>query len=87
MDFKRYNLNLPSSEIYKYRPIFNFKPLLEDFIPLVYKISLPYIFKGSKKGQFWIGLNFSLGLKILKFTNGLNCPKTPKILKIKKAQK
>ena len=50
MDFKRYNPNYLSSEIYKYRPIFNFKPPLEDFIPLVYNISLPYIFKGSKKG-------------------------------------
>lgn len=36
MDFKRYNPNYHSSEIYKYRPIFNFKPPLEDFIPLVY---------------------------------------------------
>lgn len=36
MDFKRINPNPHSSEIYKYRPIFNFKPLLEDFIPLDY---------------------------------------------------
>lgn len=52
MDFKRYNPNYLSSEIYKYRPIFNFKPILEDFIPLVYNFPYPTFLKVLRKGNF-----------------------------------